>query len=161
MLTGTFLSSGTAAVVCLWILVGAVVLDVSGLTTLVARGERARYEWVISWLARVGAECTHRAAAAAAAAASPTRTPPSSPGSTPASSAASSGRSVVPGLEAGGGEGAVCVSPPQPACGGGLYAGPTPIRVGEWGCTTGMWGRSVAMRKLAGTSPFHSERVGP
>ena len=33
-------------------------LDVSGLTILVARGERARCEWVIGWLARVGAECT-------------------------------------------------------------------------------------------------------
>ena len=70
-------------------------LDVSGLTTLVARGERARCEWVIGWFTRVGAPVPH------------------------------------------------------------------PIWIGEWGCTTGMWGWSVAMRKLTGTSPFHPERVGP
>ena len=70
-------------------------LDVSGLTTLVARGGRARCEGVIGWLARVGAPVPH------------------------------------------------------------------PIWVGEWGCTTGVWGRSVAMLKLTGTSPCHPERVGP
>ena len=70
-------------------------LDVSGLTTLVARGGRARCEWVIGWFTRVGAPVPH------------------------------------------------------------------PIWIGEWGCTTGMWGRSVAMRKLTGMSPFHPERVGP
>ena len=66
-------------------------LDVSGLTTLVARGGRARCEWVIGWFTRVGAPVPHS------------------------------------------------------------------IWIGEWGCTTGMWGRSVAMRKLTGTSPFHPE----
>ena len=70
-------------------------LDVSGLTTLVARGERARCEWVIGWFTRVGAPVPH------------------------------------------------------------------PIWIGEWGCTTGMGGWSVAMRNLTGTSPFHPERVGP
>ena len=133
------------------------------MTTLVARGERARCEWVIGWLARVGAECTHRAAAAAAAAAAafPTRTPPSAPGSAPASPAASSGRSVVPGLEAGGGEERCAFPHPSLGAEGGCTPVPRPIRVGEWGCTTGMWGWSVVMRKLIGTSPFHPERVGP
>ena len=114
MLTGTFLSSRYCRCRLLKVLVGAVALDVSGLTTLVARGERARCEWVISWLVPVGAECTHRAAAAAAAP-SPTCTPPSSPDSAPASSAGSSGRSVVPGLQAGG-EGRSGVRSPAPAC---------------------------------------------
>ena len=41
--------STTAVVVCLRVLVGAVALDVSGLTTLVARGGRARCEWVIGF----------------------------------------------------------------------------------------------------------------
>ena len=50
---------------------------------------------------------------------------------------------------------------PQPACGGGLYAGPPPQPDSEWGCTTEMWGRSVAMRKLIVTNPFHPERAGP
>ena len=95
VLAGTSLHPGTAAVVCLGVLVGAVALDVSGLTTLVARGERARCEWMIGWLARVGAPVIH------------------------------------------------------------------PIWVGEWGCTTGIWGRSAAMWKLTDTSPFHPERVGP
>ena len=70
-------------------------LDVSGLTTHVARGERARFEWVIGWFTRVSAPVPH------------------------------------------------------------------PVWIGEWGCTTGMWGWSVALRKLTGTSPFHPERVGP
>ena len=127
MLTGTFLSSRYCRCRLLKVLVGAVALDVSRLTTLVARGERARCEWVISWLAPVGAECTHRAAAAAAAAPSPTRTPPPSPGSAPASSAASSGRSVVPGLEAGG-EGRSGVRSPAPAYvrRGAVRRSPTP-----------------------------------
>ena len=94
-LPGPSLHPGIAAVVCLRVIVGAVALDVSGLTTLVARGGRARCEWVIGWLTRVGAPVPH------------------------------------------------------------------PIWVGEWGCTTGMWGRSVAMRKLTGTSPLHPEHVGP
>ena len=67
----------------------------SGLTTLVARGGRARCEWVIGWLARVGAPV------------------------------------------------------------------PLPIWVGEWGCTTGMWGGLLPCGNLTGRSPFHPECVGP
>ena len=68
-------------------------LDVSGLAALVARGGRARCKRVVGGLARVGADCAHRAAAAP----SPTRTPPGPPGSAPASSAASGRWGVVPG----------------------------------------------------------------
>ena len=136
-------------------------LDVSGLTALVARGERARCEKVIGWLARVGAECTHRVAAAVAP--SPTRTPPPSPGSAPDSSAASIEWVVCSARvgSRGGGEERCALTRPSLRAEGGCTPVPHPSRTGEWGCTTGMWGRSAAMRKLIGTNPFHPERAGP
>ena len=69
--------------VCVLILVGVVALDVSGLAVLVGRGEGARCKGVVSGLARVGADCAHRATATTPAL---TRTPP---GPAPTSAAAS------------------------------------------------------------------------
>ena len=96
----------------------------SGLAALVARGERVPCKRVVGGLARAGADCAHRAAAAAAP--TPTFTPLAPPGPAPASSAASGRWGVVPGWKPGEGGEAVCAPPSQPACGGGLYAGPSP-----------------------------------
>ena len=128
MLTGTSFHSGTAAAVCLLILVEGVALDVSGLAALVARGERERCDGVVGGLVRVGAECTNRATAAAAP--SPTRTPPPPPGSAPSSSWASSGWCVVPGLKTGAGRRGG-VRSPSPACvqRGALRRSPAPARL--------------------------------
>ena len=101
-------------------------LDVSGLAALVARGVRARCKWVVSGLARVSADCAYRATAAAAPA--PTRTPL---GPALTSSMASGWWGVVPKLGTGGWGGAVCAPPPQPVCGGGLYAVP-PSQLDWW-----------------------------
>ena len=95
-------------------------LDVSGLAALVARGKRARCKRMIGGLACVSANGAHRATAAAAP--TITRTPSAPQGPAPTSSAASGRWGVVPGLETVGGGEAVCAPPPQPACGGGLYA---------------------------------------
>ena len=89
-----------------------------------ARGERARCKRVVGGLASVDEDGEHRAAATPA----PTRTPPPPTGPASTRSAASGRWSVVPGLETGdgGGGGAGCALPPQPECGGGLYAVPPP-----------------------------------
>ena len=55
----------------------------------------------------------------------------------------------------------MCAPPPQPACGGGLYAGPPP-QLDWWvGLYYGEGGRSVAMRTWIGMNPSRPERAGP